>query len=234
MSGHSHFRTIQHKKQAEDQKRGKIFSKFSRLISLAAKEGGDPETNFKLKQAIEAAKRFNMPKDNIERAIKRGTGEIEGEKLEEVVYEAFGPNGAVIIIEAITDNKNRTLGDIKQILQKHGGKLANEGSVKWLFEKKGIITIKGNQNKEELELIAIEAGAEETKWEGEFLEIHTKPEDLKKTKEALEQKDIEINSSSLGWIPKEEKQEQGNACQKLFEDLLENESVQEVYSNIEA
>ena len=138
MSGHSHSKTIKHRKDAVDAKRGKIFSKISRLIIIATKEkGGDPETNPKLKLAIEKARAVNMPKDNIERAIKRGTGQLEGAKMEEVIYEAYGPAGAALIIEGITDNKNRTLAEIKHILNRFGGKLAAVGSVKYLFDRKG-------------------------------------------------------------------------------------------------
>lgn len=138
MSGHSHSKTIKHRKDTVDAKRGKIFSKISRLISVAAKEkGGDIETNPKLKLAIEKAKEVNMPKDNIEKAIKRGTGQLEGVKMEEFIYEAYGPAGTALIIEGITDNKNRTLAEIKYILSRFGGKLANSGSVKYLFDKKG-------------------------------------------------------------------------------------------------
>ena len=137
MSGHSHSKTIKHRKDAVDAKRGKIFSKISRLISVAAKEkGGDTETNPKLKLAIEKAREANMPKENIERAIKRGTGQLKGVKMEEFMYEAYGPAGVALIIEGITDNKNRTLAEIKHILSRFGGKLANTGSVKYLFDKK--------------------------------------------------------------------------------------------------
>ena len=138
MSGHSHFSSIKHKKAIEDKKRGKIFSKISRMIIMAVKEKGkDPETNTQLRTAIEKAKEFNMPKDNVERAIKRGAGEVGGEKLEEFTYEAYGPSGIALIIEGITDNKNRTLSEVKQILGRYNGKLADTGSVKYLFEKKG-------------------------------------------------------------------------------------------------
>jgi len=138
MSGHSHWAGIKHKKSITDAKRGKIFSKISRLISMAAKEkGGDPETNPKLKLAIEKAREANMPKDNVEKAIKRGTGQLEGAKMEEVIYEAYGPAGLALIIEGITDNKNRTLAEIKHILNRFGGKLTEAGSVKYLFDRKG-------------------------------------------------------------------------------------------------
>jgi YebC/PmpR family DNA-binding regulatory protein len=159
MSGHSHWHSIRHKKGIADAKRGKIFSKISRLISVAAKEkGGDPEANPKLRLAIEKAREVNMPKDNIERAIKRGAGQLEGVNIEEVLYEAYGPTGAALIIEGITDNKNRTLSEVKHILNKFGGKLAEVGSVRHMFDKKGQewvakypIEITDQKNKEQLE-----------------------------------------------------------------------------------
>jgi len=237
MSGHSHFKTIKAHKELADAKRGKVFSKVAKLISIAAKGGPDPITNSKLRMAIEQAKIVNMPKDNVERAIERGTGELAGESLEEIVYESFGPGGTAIIIEAITDNKNRTLGEIKQILNQSNGKLAGEGAVQWMFEQKGILTISKEkiENKEELELLAIEVGAEDINWHEDVLEIYTKPEDLEKVKKGLEEKKIIIESSNLGLVPKDtvtvdEKAKQN--CQKLFEALDENDAVQEIYSNI--
>ena len=242
MSGHSHWAGIKHKKQAEDQKRGKIFSKLSRMISVAAREGADPEMNPKLRQALEEAKAFNMPKENIERAIKRGTGELEGAKLEEVSYEAFGPGGVAIIIEGITDNKNRTFQEVKQILQKYNGKLAESGSVKWLFSRKGAITINPNiqnsMSKEDLELKAIEAGAEDIYWHKteDLLDIYTKPEELDKVKKNLEAQGIKIESASLDWVPKdpiEVNDKDREELTKLFEELDENDAVQNIYSTLE-
>lgn len=237
MSGHSHFKTIKAHKELADAKRGKVFSKVAKLISIAAKGGPDPITNSKLRMAIEQAKIVNMPKDNVERAIERGTGELAGESLEEIIYEGFGPGGTAIIIEAITDNKNRTLGEVKQILNQNNGKLAGEGAVQWMFEQKGVLTINKEkiENKEELELLAIEAGAEDINWHEDVLEIYTKPEDLEKVKKGLEEKKITIESSVLGLVPKDtvavdEKTKQN--CQKLFEALDENDAVQEIYSNI--
>jgi len=242
MSGHSHWAGIKHKKQAEDQKRGKIFSKLSRMISVAAREGTDPEMNPKLRQALEEAKSFNMPKENIERAIKRGIGELEGTKLEEVNYEAFGPGGVAIIIEGITDNKNRTFQEIKQVLQKYNGKLVESGAVKWLFTRKGAITINPNdQNsitKEDLELKAIEVGAEDIYWHKteNLLDIYTKPEELDKVKKNLEAQGIKIESVSLDWVPKdpiEVNEKDREILNKLFEELDENDAVQNIYSNLE-
>ncbi len=237
MSGHSHFKSIKRTKETEDKKRGNIFSKLSRVISVAAKEkGGDPETNSALRLATEKAKIFNMPKDNVERAIKKGTGELKGEALESIVFEAYGPGGIAIIIEGITDNKNRTLGEIKQILSQSGGKLAGEGSVKWLFERKGAIILNlQDKIKEELEITAIEAGAEDIDWRENLLDVYTKPEELEKVKKNLENKGVEIKAASLDWVAKEQiklGEKDSQSCQKLFEALDENDAVQEIYSNI--
>jgi len=242
MSGHSHWAGIKHKKGLADQKRGKIFSKLSREISVAAKEkGGSPETNPSLRIAIEKAKKFNMPKDNVERAIKKGTGELKGVKLESVVFEAYGPGGIALIIEGITDNKNRTFSEIKQALTQHNGKLANEGSVKWLFERKGCIIVNREsqsetlKDKEKLELAAIESGAEDVRWYNDFLSIYTKPDELEKIKKKLEEKDIQVETVSLDWVAKEEievDEKAKEACEKLFEALDENDAVQEIYSSL--
>ncbi len=237
MSGHSHWSSIKHQKGREDAKRSKAFSKISRLISVAAREGGgDPEKNPKLRQALDKAKDFNMPKDNIERAVKRGTGEIEGGRLENVTYEAYGPGGIAVIIEGITDNKNRTLEEIKQILNQNKGKLADEGSVRWLFERKGVITIDPQEkDKEEIELSAIDSGAEDIYAVDNLIDIYTKPDELDKVKTNLEGKEIKIKSASLDWVPKEEiETEKKEACQKLFEQLDENDSVQDIYSNLKS
>jgi len=242
MSGHSHARTIKHQKTITDQKRGQIFSKLARSIEVAVKEGGmNPETNAKLRVVVEEAKKFNLPRDNIERAIKRGTGELAGERLEEVLFEAYGPGGIAIIIEGITDNKNRTLGEIKQTLNQNSGKLVGEGSVKWMFERRGclVVDLKAQnekfKDKEKLELISIEAGALDLYWHNDVLDVYTKIEDLEKVKGNLELKGIKIDSTSLDWVPKEtieldKKNEE--ACQKLFEALDEDEAVQEIYSNM--
>jgi len=239
MSGHSHFSSIKYKKEITDKKRGKVFSKMARLISIAAKEkGGDPETNSSLRLAIEKAKGFNMPKENIERAIKRGTGELTGEKLEEITFEVYGPGKVAIIIEGITDNKNRTLGEVKQILNQNGGKLASEGSVKWLFKRKGTITVNNEQqtmSNEQLELKAIEAGAEDIYWHDNLLDIYTKPEEMEKTKSNLENREIKIETVSLDWVAKDMitlKEKEKESCQKLFESLDENDAVQDIYSNL--
>jgi len=237
MSGHSHFKTVKATKDANDAKKGKIFSKLARVITIAVKEGGnEPTTNAKLKTAIEQAKQFNMPKDNIERAIKKGTGELAGENLEEVSFEGFGPGGTTLIIEGITDNKNRTLGEVKSILSQYGSKIADQGAIKWMFERKGLIIISGeNRSIEELELLAIEAGAEDIKIEDGLLNIYTKPENVEKVRKFLEGKNIKIESASLDWIAKQEiilNDKEKETAQKLFEALNENEAIQDIYSNL--
>jgi YebC/PmpR family DNA-binding regulatory protein len=240
MSGHSHYSSIKHKKAITDAKRSKVFSKLSKEITIAAKEGGNPETNSKLRMAIEEAKQLNLPKENIERAIKRGTGELEGTTLEPVVFDAYGPGGIAIIIEGITDNKNRTLAEIKQILSKHGGKLVSEGSVKWMFEKKGCLTITLSEQpsaKEDLELTAIESGVKDVYRHNNELDVYTKPDELERVKRSLKEKGVKIDSASLDWVAKEEislREEEKASCQKLFEALDENEFVQEIYSNLKA
>jgi len=239
MSGHSHAKTIMATKTANDAKKGKIYSKYGRLITVAVKDGGgsgDPEKNSKLKAVIEQAKSANMPKENIERAIKRGTGELAGESLETVSYEGFGPGGIAIIIDGITDNTNRTLSEIKTILNQNGGKMAGEGAVRWMFDRKGTITIPvEGKPKEELELLVIELGAEDVYWHDNSLDIYTKPEDLEKIKKALEEKQIKIESVSLDYIAKEEvelSEREKEHAQKLFDILDENDAVNDIYSNI--
>jgi YebC/PmpR family DNA-binding regulatory protein len=241
MSGHSKWSQIKHKKAVTDVKKGKIFSKLARMISVAAREGsGDPNINYKLRMIIDKAKAVNMPSDNVDRAIKKGTGALEGVKMEEFTYEAYGPGGIALIIEGITDNKNRTLSEIKHLLSSQGGKFAETGSVSFLFQKKGVIIINNEEkaDKESLELKAIDAGAEDLKWRDEnILEINTRPEDLEKIKTILkqEQADIVIESSSLDWVPiteiSVEDEKIKKQIEKLMETLDECDDVNEIYSN---
>lgn len=241
MSGHSHFKSVKYKKEISAAKRSQAFSKLAREIEIAAREGGDPDFNPKLRVAIEKAKYLHLPTENIEKAIKRGTGELKAEKLEEVIFEAYGPGGIAIIIEGVTDNKNRTLTEIKQILNQNNGKLADEGSVRWLFERKGCLVLdpklQGEElkDKEKLELMTIEAGAEDLYWHKDILDVYTKIEDLDKVKKKLEKGGIKIESTSLDWVAKDMVQvdeKTKEACQKLFEALDENDAVQEIYSNL--
>ena len=241
MAGHSHWSSIKHKKEITDKKRGQIFSKLAREIEVAARQGGDPDFNPKLRVAIEKAKKMKMPTENIEKAIKRGTGELKGERLEEFVFEALGPGGVAIIIEGISDNIKRSLNKIKEVLKNYGGKLVGEGGVRWQFERRGCIVvnqklkIKNQKDKENLEMLAIEAGAEDLYWHGDVLDVYTKMEDLEKVKKNLEEKGVEIESTSLDWVAKEEIEVDENTfqqCQKLFSALDDLDSVQEIYSNL--
>lgn len=243
MSGHSHAKTIKHQKGLADAKRSAAFSKSAKELEIAAKGGGDPVFNSKLRMAIENAKGVNMPTENIERAIKRGTGELEGGKLEEVSFEAYGPGNVAVIIDGITDNRNRTLGEVKQILNQNNGKLVAEGAVRWMFERKGVIILDfklspyggSTEGRQDLELAAIEAGADDVYWKENMLDVYTKPEDLETTRKNLEEKGIKAESSSLDWVPKENinvDEAAKAACEKLFEALDENDSVQEIYSNL--
>ena len=234
MSGHSHWKTIKFKKGAADAKKGQAFSKLAREISMIAKEGGKDITfNAKLRMVIEKARSFNMPADNIERAIKKGTGELEGGTLESVLFEGYGPGGVAIIVEGITDNKNRTFNEIRQILTQNGGKFVGEGGVKWMFDRKGVIIV-SHENKEEAELAAIEAGADDVSRDQGFLDVYTKPEEIEKVKRALEEKGLKIESASIGWVAKENiaiSETDKKACEKLFEALDGSDDVQEIYSN---
>jgi YebC/PmpR family DNA-binding regulatory protein len=237
MSGHSHFHNIKIKKGAEDAKRSKIFSKLSKEISVAAKDGGSDVTfNAKLRSAVDKAKSMNMPADSIDKAVKKGSGELEGFSYEEFIIEAYGPGGTAFIVEGITDNKNRSLGEIKLILSQKGGKYVNEGGIKWMFEKKGVISLDASgKNKEEVELSTIEAGAEDIDWDENTLYLYTKTEGLESTKKALEEKGFKIESANLEWVPKENMQVDEDVKEKnqrLFEALDENDDVQNIYTNI--
>lgn len=237
MSGHSHWHKIKYKKGTADAQKSRAFSKMIRLITVAVKEGGgDLETNPKLRMVVDQAKEINLPSDNIERAIQKGTGELEGVRLEEFLFEAYGPSKIALIIEGITDNKNRALADIKQILNKNNGKLVDTGSVQWLFERKGVITTSvAPERKDEAQMMAIEAGAEDLDFQGNTLLIYTKPQDLDEMKRKLENKGIVIESTSLDWVAKEKvtlKEQEKKMALQLFEALDESEDVQEIYSNL--
>lgn len=238
MSGHSKWKTIKHKKSLTDAKRGKAFSKLAMVVAIAARKGADPAFNFELRQAVEKAKAANMPQDNIERAIKKGSGESGGAQMEELTYEAYGPGGAALIITAITDNKNRTAPEIKFILSQHNGKFAEAGSVGWMFEKKGVISLTKptEKSKDDLEMTAIEAGAENTLWEDDILEIYTAQEKLEEIKTNLINAGLKPEESSLDFVAKnliEITDEKSKAqLEKLYEALDENDDVQEIYSNV--
>lgn len=235
MSGHSHYKTVKRTKETADAKKSKLFSKLSQEIIVVAKEGGDSDTNVKLRQVLDRARAINMPSGSIERAIKKGTGELKGEQLQEVLYEAYGPGGISLLIEVITDNKNRTLGEIKQVLVKHQGKFAESGSVQWMFERHGVVSISSIKPKEDVELAVIEAGAQDMRWHNGVLDVYTKPEDLESLIQSLKQKGLSIESASLDWVPKEhitigEKEQE--AAEQLFKALDELDAIQDIYSSI--
>lgn len=232
MSGHSKWSQIKHKKGATDAKKSAVFTKIANMITIAARlYGGDINGNPRLEMVIAKAHEMNMPKDNIERAIKRGTGELEGVTLEALTLEAYGPGGSALIIEAITDNKNRTVTEIRNALGQHGGKLANSGSVIYQFHKKGVIRVKNPS--EELELKAVDAGAEDTKKTAELLEIHTRPEDLQKVKNNLA--GLAIESADLEYLPQNPLSLTGETkkqTEALMQAIAERDDIQEIYSNL--
>lgn len=243
MSGHSKWATTKRRKGAVDQKRSNVFTKLTNGITVAARKGGsDPAMNFSLRLAIDRAKEANMPKENIERAIKRGSGELAGEYLEEVAYEGFGPGKIAIIIECLTPNKNRTVSEIKHILEKHGGALAGPGAVAWMFEKKGVITINKKLltiNKDALELKIIDVGVDDIEEDEEEIVVYTKPENLEKVKENLDKEavdwGIKIESANQELVAREKVEVADEINEKLnalFEELEEQQEVSEYYTNL--
>ena len=237
MSGHSKWSTIKRKKGAEDAKRGKIFTRLGRDIMVAAREsGGDPDSNPKLKLAIQKARAANMPKDNIERAIKKGTGEIEGGQMDEMMYEGYGADGIAFIIEAITDNKNRTLAEVKSAFNKYNGNLATNGAVAWQFDQKGYIALKGDTDFEEVFLVAAEAGADDVEDEDGTLVIYTPRESFSTVEQTLIDAGYETEESELRWFPQNETQvplNKGLQNMRLMERLEELDDVQTVSSNLD-
>ena len=239
MSGHSKWSTIKRKKGAIDAKRGKIFTKIIKEITLAARlGGGDIDGNARLRQAVMAAKEENMPKDNIERAIKKGIGGGEGAAAyEEVTYEGYGPGGAAVIVDVMTDNKNRTVAEIRHIFSKHGGNLGENGCVSWIFAKKGSIVIdKKAIGEDELMELVLEAGAEDVRTEGSEYEVITEPAAFEAVKKAIDEKKIKHLSASIGKIPSNTvKLDAGKAesMLKMMEKLEDNDDVQTVYSNFD-
>jgi len=202
MAGHSHWAGIRHKKAAEDKRRGKVFSKIAKMIIVAARRGGgDPATNLSLRHALDRARGANMPRDTIERAIQRGTGELEGADLQELTYEAYGPGGAGILIQALTDNVNRTSQDVRHVVEKHGGTLAKPGAVAWNFETKALFTVRGAPEERVIE-VALEAGAEDVVDEGDALVVTGPPSAFQGIAEALEAAGIPCEASEVGLLPK--------------------------------
>jgi len=237
MSGHSKWATIKRAKGAKDAARGKLFGRLIKEITIAARDGGgDPEGNPRLRLAIDRAKAANMPNDNINRAIKRGTGEIEGVHYEEINYEGYGPGGVAFLVETITDNKNRTVAEIRHVFSKHNGNLAENGSVSWKFDRKGVISIPKNYDEEELMLVVIEAGAEDMSVEDEHFEIVTEATDFESVKKALEDNDIEIGEAEVQMIPQNTLKVEGKDAEgvlRLYEALEDHDDVQNVYADFD-
>jgi YebC/PmpR family DNA-binding regulatory protein len=238
MSGHSKWHSIKHKKAAIDSKRGRAFTKFIKEITIAARiGGGDPEGNPRLRKAILDAKTLNMPADNIKRAIMKGTGELEGGQLEEILYEGYGPGGVALLAEVVTDNRNRTVSEIRHVFSKNGGNMAEAGAVSWMFSKKGYIVIESSKADEEtLMNLAIEAGADDFANEGDTYEIYTTPAAFDAVLNAIKEKGIETVSAEISMIPQTSVKVEGKAAQqviKLMEALDEHDDVQHVYGNFD-
>jgi YebC/PmpR family DNA-binding regulatory protein len=238
MSGHSKWHSIRHKKAAVDAKRGKMFTKLIKEITVAARiGGGDLDANPRLRTAVQAAKDANMPHDNINRAVQKGTGELPGQSYEETTYEGYGPGGVAVFLEVFTDNKNRTVAEIRHLFSKHGGNLGESGSVAWIFEKKGYITVdKDNTTEYDLFEAAIEAGADDLQSEGDYFEIYSEVEAFENVKAALSSASIPIEQSTLTMIPQNEVRLEGKPAQqmiRLMEVLEDHEDVQNVYANFD-
>jgi YebC/PmpR family DNA-binding regulatory protein len=239
MSGHSKWSSIKHKKGAADAKRGKLFSKLSRAIIVAAKEGGpDPAGNLALQNAIEKARSYSMPKDNIERAIARGSGaDSEAATFEQIVYEGYGPNGIALLVEALTDNRNRTAADVRHLFAKYDGNLGGAGAVAWLFERQGVILVPASVDEDELTLAAAEGGADDVTLDGSSYQVTVAPESLSAVRETIEAAGLPIDSAELTMVPKTtvevEEETVARKVLRLVDALEENDDVQDVYANFD-
>lgn len=238
MSGHSKWATIKHKKAALDAKRGKIFTRVGKEITIAARAGGgDPDSNARLRTAIAAAKAVSMPAENIKRAIMRGTGELEGGQIDEILFEGYGPGGAAVLVSAATDNRNRTVSEIRHLFSKHGGNLGEQGSVGWMFERKSQVLIeKENATEDQLMNLVLEAGADDLRDDGTNWEILSAPEQHEAVVEVLQKADIPTVSAEIAMVPKNLVKLEGKnaaAMLRLSEALEEHDDVQNVYSNFD-
>ncbi|UCD52189.1 MAG: YebC/PmpR family DNA-binding transcriptional regulator [Phycisphaerales bacterium] len=239
MAGHSHWAGIKHKKAANDAKRGKVWSKLARMIIVAARNGGgDPSANLTLRYAIDKAKAANMPKDTIEKAVKKGTGDLEGANYEEVLYEGYGPSGVAVMVEALTDNRNRTGPEVKRIFEKHGGSLGTTGCVNWMFNKKGLITVgTSNVNEDDLMELALGAGAEDMENTGDVFEITCDPAAYDELKKALEEKEIPMEVAEISMMPQNMVEIGDEAVAKRIVSLMEafddHDDVQNAYANFD-
>lgn len=241
MARHSKWHNIQERKGKQDKKRGATFTKLARFITIAAQNGGDPEMNFSLRLAIEKARAANMPKDNIDRAVKKGTGELAGEALDELTYEGFAPGGVAMLIDVVTDNKNRSVGDVKMIANKNGGSIGGPGSVQWQFDRRGVVRVSVDEaaahlgDKETIELALIEAGAIDITWNENGLEVVSTIEDLKKVTAALGNFRLTPSESGLEWIARETAEvdeETASKVMDLIDALEEHDDVRAVYTNL--
>jgi len=236
MSGHSKWSTIKHKKAAKDAKKGKLFTKFIKEITVAARMGGgDLNSNPRLRTAVTTARANSMPNDNIERAIKKGTGELEGVTYEEIQYEGYGPGGAAILARVLTDNKNRTVSEIRRLFAKHGGNLGETGCVAWMFDMKGVITVEKSQiDEDRLMGVVLDAGAEDVKDEDDLFEVVTQPEDFETVKERLDREKIAVASAQVTMVPKNTVDVDAKHVEqilKLTEELEDHDDVQSVSAN---
>ena len=236
MSGHSKWATIKRKKAATDSARGKVFTKIIKEITIYSRDGGgDPDANPRLRLAIQTAKASNMPQDNITRAIKKGTGELEGVKYEEITYEAYAPHGIAMIIESVTDNKNRTVAELRHSISKANGNLGESGSVAWMFERKGVINVeKENTKEDDLMDVILDAGADDLNSDGDYYEVTSSLENFEKVRKAIEEKSYKIESASLQYLAKDLLPVEGknvDAVIRCIEAVEDNDDVQNVYSN---
>jgi YebC/PmpR family DNA-binding regulatory protein len=238
MAGHSKWANIKHKKSKEDAKRGQMFTKIGRKITVAVKEGGsDPEANVRLRLAIDEARSINMPNDNIDRAIQRGVGGLDGTSFSEVFYEGYGPGGVAVMLHTLTDNRNRTAGELRHRFSKYGGNLGESGCVAWMFERRGLLVVeREGADEDEVMLSALEAGAVDVVIDGDVIEIHTDPSDFMTVKGDLEAEGLEFLGAEISFIPQNSvaiTASAGETVEKLIEVLEELDEVQEVYTNYE-
>ncbi len=240
MAGHSKWANIKHKKARADAQKGKLFTKLGKQLINAARQGGaDPETNLALRLAMDKARAANMPGENIERAIARGSGDLEGVSYERVIYEGYGPGGAALLVELLTDNRNRSVAEIRHLLSKHGGSMGEAGCVAWMFERRGLLQLNQEEqpgDADELLLAAADAGADDVREEGDILEVYTSPEELTSVKERLEADGFAVASTQVYMMPQNTVTVEGPEAERLLrlvELLEEHEDVQEVYANFD-
>jgi YebC/PmpR family DNA-binding regulatory protein len=236
MSGHSKWSTIKHKKQATDARRGQLFTRLAREIEIAARDGGDPDMNVRLRLAMDKARAANMPKDNIERAIKRGTGELKGDELQEILYEAYGPNGVALLISVVTDNRNRSTADVRRIFTKNGGSLAEPGAVAWQFKRKGYISLSASEDSDEVFEIALNANAEDVVFGEENIEIYTDLDNFQEVQRALESNGVRIEDAELAYVadmPINLPRDDAFKVMRIVDQLEELDDVQQVFTTLD-